>query len=228
MPSRAATSFDKSVGCTGRRVGIDDQARRELHRREAIAEFANHGLGARPVQPQDASTHRGVGGCAQLGGDVGGKSEPSEDRSAIVDAARSQCVDHLLTNLRCLPRLRHVVPDVVGVQDAGDVADPRPHQVRAAGERTVDVARAPVVTEQIDLRSTRSDRVEFADQPLGVVVHRGIEPVGDRRAEARRRQRNHARSSSLVQRCGQRTPDRGGLRVAVDEDDGALGHASRP
>ena len=165
---------------------------------------------------------------AQFGGDVLGQSEPGEDRNAVVEVARSQCVDHLLADLGCLPRLRHVVPDVVGVQDAGDVADPRPHQVRAAGERTVHVARSPVVAQQIDLRSTRSDRVEFADQPLGVVVHRGIEPVGDRRAEARRRQRNHTRSSSLVKRCGQWTPDRGGLRVAVDEDDGALGHASRP
>ena len=69
-----------------------------------------------------------------------------------------------------------------GVERAGDVARPGAHDVRSSSEGTVDVARTPVVADEIDLGPGLPQDLEFADEPFGVVVHGGIEAVGQGRA----------------------------------------------
>ena len=62
-----------------------------------------------------------------------------------------------------------------------------------------------------------SDPLDLVDQPGYAGLLCGVEPVGHRAAEPGEVRQVHRRA---VEEFGDRSPDRWGLRVPVDEDDG--------
>ena len=72
-------------------------------------------------------------------------------------AARS-VGEELLAGAGRLPDLGEVVPRVLGVEQPGDIADPRPHQIGPRAHDAHHEAAAPVVAHEIDRPCARSPR----------------------------------------------------------------------
>lgn len=203
---------------------IDDQARRQLRHCEPFAEVAHRWLRSRSIEPQDAASHLGIDALGDFGGHRCREPQALEQRGLVALAGLDHAGDRLLTDLRGLPRLGHVVPDVVLVEHASDVAHPGAQEVGSAIERAVDVTRTPVVTHHVEVGASLVESIEFGDEPVGVVRHRRVEAVGDGGAESGRREPDDLVDSLLFQRRDERCPDRRSFRIPVDEDDGACSH----
>jgi hypothetical protein len=73
--------------------------------------------------------------------------------------------------------LGKVVPDVVGVEHADDVAGPTTHQFRSMHHHVHDVAAAPIMTDEVD---RFADVLQLALKPVAVGNVGRREAVGQR------------------------------------------------
>ena len=156
----------------------------------------------------------GVGRLGAARAAAGVMPSPSYTSARSSSRRRRACPPRRLRPRSRLPRLGQVVPDVLGVEAAGDVDAPRAEEVGPGRGDAGDVPAAPVVADEVDglAASPRARRPATPRSRRG-----GAEAVGHGRAEARRRQGDHVVAAQLGD---QGVPDGGRLGVAVDEDDG--------
>ena len=136
----------------------------------------------------------------------------------IGERAADHRLDHFLTGSRCLPDLGHVVPDVVGMDEAAGVGRERPDELGAVGDGAEHVTGTPVVADEVDHLPRPTDPLQLADQPRPVRRDVAHPAVRRGRAESGRRQQDDVVDAAGTQFGDEQRPDRVDFGVAVDED----------
>src|SRR6202042_1672256 len=132
-------------------------------------------------------------------------------RSTVGDGRVDHRGDGVLAGARGRPHLTQIVPPVVLVEEADDVAYPAAHQVGPCHRDVHHMAAAPVVAYQVD---RLLEALQLGDQPAAVLLHRGCEPWGQGSAETRWGQTH---DGSAIEERSQSVPDSSSLGVAMDE-----------
>jgi hypothetical protein len=94
----------------------------------------------------------------------------------------------------------------------GYVRGPRPKEFSASRRDSVRKQRPPVVTDEID---GCVERLEFSDEPIGVVVLGGSESLWTGTAESRDRKCD----GLFIELCAHLVPESGCFRNTVKEND---------
>lgn len=141
---------------------------------------------------------------------------------AVLDRTGHHGVHQLLAVTGCLPDLSQVMPDVVGVEHAEDVAGPAAHQFGSMHHHVHHMAATPIVTDEVD---RFVDVLELALEPVAVGNEGRREVVGQRRTESRRGQSHHIRAPEGLD---QWVPDRVSLRIAMHQDNRHGSFVRRP
>ena len=147
-------------------------------------------------------------------GDRARHTEALEHRQPVSSRGSGHRCDDLLPHLRGLPRLRHVVPDIVRVHQAAAVHRKGADQIRAIGGDPRHMTSAPVMPDKVD---RAVDRFEFGNEPGVVPRHRRLEAIGYRRPEARRREPDDIVDRPISEFGDEEIPHRRALGVAMDE-----------
>jgi hypothetical protein len=106
-----------------------------------------------------------------------------EPRDLVIERHAEHLFHGRFADVRCLPDLGQLVPDVIRVGAARDVGAPRLDEVRPGPGEALRVAATPVVPDQID---RPVDLFEFVDEPAEVVVRGGREARRHGRSESGR------------------------------------------
>ena len=129
-------------------LGDHDERRADRCASQARGEVGHRRFNGAAIQGEDALPHLGSHGVGVGFGDLAEHPKALELGDALVSRAADHHVDDLLADVGRRPRLRHVMPLVVGMDKPTTVHRERADQVGPISCDTCDVAGAPVVTDK--------------------------------------------------------------------------------
>ena len=186
---------------------------------QAGSEIAHHRLSGRSVDSKDCSTQVGVRTSSHFPGDRRGHAQALESLGSGFGRRVRHLRNGLLADFRCLPDLREIMPDVIRIERAQNIARPASYEIGTLDCDAHDVPSAPVMPHEID---RLWQLCQFAGEPVAISINGAVKAGRDGRAKPGRRQTNNA---IVAQMRDEVVPDSLPMTVASE---GVRGYALDP